>query len=155
MTPPVSQLLATSTGSGIIGLISNMATMPGTEGTSVTQSSQFTAPSFLTLARSANLAGSTAQTFTAPSSLNPIPTTSTQGLPSSVNLPGINTPSSLCRGHTPIPPKLLGEIVAGKYIELADLLPENLNNPTLSPTTFVIAGNQFTPSTIPTKKKQK
>ena len=54
------------------------------------------------------------------------------------DIPGLSTSISLDPDHTPIPAKLLGEILEGKFIDLAELISENLECPTTQPTFSII-----------------
>ena len=75
----------------------------------------------------------------------PIPT-SIQAPNISLNpLLGPEKAFSLGPGRSPIPPKLVAKILANKYVELADLLPENLDDPLSDTTSFTIEGSTIVP----------
>ena len=51
------------------------------------------------------------------------------GVNNGVQMAGVCAPFSLGPGHTPIPAKLVSKILTGQFVELADLIPENLDVP--------------------------
>ena len=58
------------------------------------------------------------------------------------------------QGAPPIPVKLLMQILAYKFTEMADLLPDNLRNPTSEIPSFLIEGCSIVPTTnMPSQKK--
>ena len=56
-------------------------------------------------------------------------------------------------GRAPIPAKLVGQITSGVFVEMAELNPENLEEPPSEATTFSIEGSSIVPKTA-TRKKQ-
>lgn len=118
------------------------------EGTS--SHTHFTAPSFMPVVPNATPVS--ASSCSVPT--NPTATSNAQGAHQGLERPGIKTPFSLGPGHTPIPPKIVGEIVAGKYIDLADLLAENLDATRKVPHTFILAGDQMIQSTTAPRKQK-
>ena len=60
---------------------------------------------------------------------------------------GLNQAFILGPGRLPIPVKLVTQILAYKFTEMPDLLPENLGNPTSENTLFLIEGCSIVPTT--------
>ena len=51
------------------------------------------------------------------------------GVINGVKIAGVCAPFSLGPGHKPIPAKLVSKILTRQFVELADLIPENLDVP--------------------------
>ena len=56
-------------------------------------------------------------------------------------------------GRPPVPAKLVSQILTGKFIELSELIPENLAAPTTESTSFIIEGRSIVPTTTSSRKK--
>ena len=56
-------------------------------------------------------------------------------------------------GRPPVPAKLVSQILTGKFIELSELIPENLAPPTTESTSFTIEGRSIVPTTTSSRKK--
>ena len=76
----------------------------------------------------------------------------TNNIPSATSAPNIPNPNlgldkafSLGPGRAPIPPKLVSRILSDKFIELTELLPENLDEPLSDTTSFAIEGSTIFP----------
>ena len=76
----------------------------------------------------------------------------TNDIPSATPAPNIPNPNrgsektfSLGPGRAPIPPKLVSRILSDKFIELTELLPENLDEPLSDTTSFAIEGSTIVP----------
>ena len=68
---------------------------------------------------------------------------------------GISSAFILGQGRPPIPPKLVTQILANKFIELSELLPENLESPQCESSSFTIEGGAIVPITkVSSKRKQ-
>ena len=68
---------------------------------------------------------------------------------------GISSAFILGPGRPPIPPKLVTQILANKFIELSELLPENLESPQCESSSFTIEGGAIVPITkVSSKRKQ-
>ena len=83
----------------------------------------------------------------------------TNNIASATPAPNIPNPNlgpekafSLGPGHAPIPPKLVSRILSDKFIELTELLPENLDEPLSDTTSFAIEGSTIVPVSDPRKK---
>lgn len=67
---------------------------------------------------------------------------------------GFNQAFILGPGRPPIPAKLVTQILAYKFIELADLLPDNLENPSPEIPSFLIEGRSIVPTTTTSSRKR-
>ena len=76
------------------------------------------------------------------------------GVNNGVQMAGVCAPFSLGPGHTPIPAKLVSKILTGQFVELADLIPENLDVPEQVQHTITITGSSLVPSS-PARPKRK
>ena len=56
-------------------------------------------------------------------------------------------------GRPPVPASLVSQILTGKFIELSELIPENLAPPTTESTSFTIEGRSIVPTTTSSRKK--
>ena len=72
----------------------------------------------------------------------------TTGMSSSFNQAFILGP-----GRPPVPAKLVSHILSGKFIELSELMPENLDAPTTESTSFTIESRSIVPTTTTLKLK--
>ena len=57
-------------------------------------------------------------------------------------------------GHAPISAKLVTKILSRTFIELSELIPENLEDPQAETTTFSIEGSTIVPKVISRKKHE-
>ena len=57
-------------------------------------------------------------------------------------------------GRAPIPAKLVTQILSHQFIELSELIPENLEDPQAETTTFSIEGSTIVPKVISRKKRE-
>ena len=98
-------------------------------------------------------------------SSNVLPTTNVPNLPldhepltgPSLSLPsaGISSAFILGPGCPPILSKLVTQILGNKFIELSELLPENLESPSCESSSFTIEGGAIVPITkVSSKRKQ-
>ena len=56
-------------------------------------------------------------------------------------------------GRAPIPAKLTKQIISLQFVEMVELIPENLEEPNSQSTTFAIEGTTIVPKSIPRKNK--
>ena len=90
--------------------------------------------------------------------LNPLynPVSAVQNAPSSSSAPvSLTSPFVLGPGRPPIPAKVVTQILCHKFIEMPDLLPENLDLPQCESSSFAIEGGAIVPITrVASKRKQ-
>lgn len=147
----------------------NNPNQPGTSGATEEPASQrqaqgmFSAPSFVQTIGGAvtprnPYSAAIAQTEPHRDGHQAIPSDTIGGFNNDVSR-GQNMPSGfekafiLGPGRAPIPAKLVTQIVSHKFIELSELIPENLEDPQAETTTFSIEGSTIVPKVI-TRKKQ-
>lgn len=70
------------------------------------------------------------------------------GIGSSLNQAFISGPS-----RPPVSAKLVSQILSGKFMELSELIPENLEAPSTESTSFTIEGRSIVPTTTSSRKK--
>ena len=137
------------------GEVSQLLTPDNSQGT-------FVAPSFVPVVGART---STADQSTPMMNSNVLPTTNVPNLPldhepltgPSLSLPsaGISSAFILGPGRPPIPSKLVTQILGNKFIELSELLPENLESPSCESSSFTIEGGAIVPITkVSSKRKQ-
>ena len=73
----------------------------------------------------------------------------TMGMSSSFSLAFI-----LGLGRPPVPAKLVSHILSSKFIELSELMPENLDAPTTESTSFTIEGRSIVPTMTTLSRKK-
>ena len=90
--------------------------------------------------------------------LNPLynPVSAVQNAPNSSSAPvSLTLPFVLGPGRPPIPAKVVTQILCNKFIEMSDLLPENLDLPQCESSSFTIEGGAIVPITrVASKRKQ-
>ena len=81
--------------------------------------------------------------------INELNPTSVTSLASSFPAPnvglGLEKAFSLGPGRSPIPPKLVAKILSYKFVDLTELLPENLDDPLSDTTSFTIENSTIVP----------
>lgn len=82
--------------------------------------------------------------FTHVLSKDPIPNPSAE-ITMAPNLGGLTNAFILGPGRPPIPPKLVTQILAHKFIEMSELMPESLESPSGECPTFTIEGGAIVP----------
>ena len=156
----VAEAIANSSGSR--SLASNVTTLeqmgevspsiPSTTTSHASSQGMLTAPVFVGLSDAFKQLSFVDQTVNScPTSVResvsaPIVTT---GMSSSFNQAFILGP-----GRPPVPAKLVSHILSGKFIELSELMPENLDAPTTESTSFTIEGRSIVPTTTTLSRKK-
>ena len=67
--------------------------------------------------------------------------------------PGLNQAFILGPGRPPIQAKLVAQILAYKFVEMSDFIPENLETPTTGTPSFIIDGCSIVPTTSSSRKR--
>ena len=114
-----------------------------------------TVPSFIGLSGSSSLTQSRATDSTFPN-VN-VPTllgSCDRPVVSLGPLDGLNQPFILGPGRPPIPSKIISQILDFKFIEMHELIPENLENPSNEVATFVFDGRSIVPTTASSTRKK-
>ena len=138
-----------------LGEVCPTATVSAPEAHATTKGA-LTAPSFIGISGSPSLTQSSAvpqgdRTYaTTASELHVVPPPT---IPPGINN-GLNQAFILGPGRPRIPAKLVTQILAYKFTEMADILPDNLGNPTSEIPSFLIEGCSIVPTTnTPSRKK--
>ena len=148
VSPPASQVTAPEVGTGAVSQPTTVAPPDNSQGTFIV------APSFVrAIGASTSTAGQSSPMVN--SNLLTNSTANVPNLPQSFDhepvtgptLPAIGISSAfiLGPGRPPIPPKLVTQILANKFIELSELLPENLESPQCESSSFTIEGGAIVP----------
>ena len=81
-----------------------------------------------------------------------------ESVPAPIVAPGISSSLNqafiLDLGRPPVPAKLVSQILALKFIQLSELIPENLEAPTTESTFFTIEGGSIVPTTTTSSRKE-
>ena len=160
VSPPASQVTAPEVGTGEVSQPTTVAPPDNSQGTFIVApsfvraigASTSTAGQSSPMVNSNLLTNSTANVPNLPQSFDHEPVTGpTLPLPAI----GISSAFILGPGRPPIPPKLVTQILANKFIELSELLPENLESPQCESSSFTIEGGAIVPITkVLSKRKQ-
>ena len=150
VSPPASQVAAPEVGTGEVSQPTTVAPPDNSQGTFIVApsfvraigASTSTAGQSSPMVNSSLLTNSTANVPNLPQSFDHEPVTGpTLPLPAI----GISSAFILGPGRPPIPPKLVTQILANKFIELSELFPENLESPQCESSSFTIEGGAIVP----------
>ena len=129
-----------------------MVSAPGTQ---TPGEGMLTAPSFVGISGSTSLTQSSASAQFSIAN-GPSVSESLSALP--IVSPGINNGLNqafiLGPGRPPVPARLVAQILAYKFVEMSDLIPENLEAPTTEVPTFIIEGRSIVPTTTTSSRKK-
>ena len=122
-----------------------------TTGTHSSREGMLTVPSFIGVSESVSLSQSrtTGQGVYTKTMEPPLTLPTVSSGPS----PGLNQAFILGPGRPPIPAKLVAQILAYKFVEMSDFIPENLETPTTGTPSFIIDGCSIVPTTSSSRKR--
>ena len=104
-----------------------------------------------------NLSDALTQSSFVDRTVNSCPTSIRESVPAPIVTTGMSSSFNqafiLGPGRPPVPAKLVSHILSGKFIELSELMPENLDAPTTESTSFTIESRSIVPTTTTLKLK--
>ena len=127
-------------------------TTSGATSSQVSAEGMLTAPVFVGLSDS--LTQSSAVDRTVNSRLTSVLEPVSAPIVTSVLSSSFNQAFILGPGRPPVPAKLVSQIVTGKFIELSELTPANLDAPTTESTSFTIEGRSIVPTTTTSSRRK-
>ena len=160
-SPSGSHAGVEAVGNGMPGTGDVVVSQPQIEPTNA-QGTSIIAPSFIRAVGTSNSIpsgqGQAGLSENVETQLNPLynPVSAVQNAPSSSSAPvSLTSPFVLGPGRPPIPAKVVTQILCNKFIEMSDLLPENLDLPQCESSSFAIEGGAIVPITrVASKRKQ-
>ena len=130
-------------------------TVVSAPGTQAPTEGMLTAPSFVRISGSTSLtppSGSVRSPLV--SFTNVSHSAPTQPLVSAGSITGLTQAFILGPGRPPIPAKLVSQILEFKFVDMSELLPENLEAPTYESPAFTIEGRSIVPTTTAASRKK-
>ena len=126
--------------------------MPSTTTSHAPSQGMLTAPVFV------GLLDALTQSSVVDQTVNFCPTFIHEAVPAPIVITGMSSSFNqafiLGPGCPPVPAKLVSHILSGKFIELSELMLENLDAPTTESTSFTIEGRSIVPTTTTLSQKK-